>query len=116
MSTNTGFAKQDDHFHGRRERERRGDHLVVPADPETHQCDQQGLGSARYRDAMLGTGERCESRLELDDLRPHDVLAMLEDDIYASADLRLESLELRLQVDERDGHFFSAVRLSPSKR
>ena len=86
MSTNTGVAPSEhDHLAGGDERERRGDHLVAAADAERHQRDQQRLGAARARDAVLGADVRGEALLELADLRAHDVLAVVEHGLDARA-------------------------------
>ncbi len=41
---------------GRQERKGRGDDLVTGTNAERHQADEQGIGAAGDRDAMLSTG------------------------------------------------------------
>jgi hypothetical protein len=87
------------------EGEGRGDDLVVGPEVQRYQRDEQCLGAAGDRDAVLCAGEFGQPGLELAHLGAHDVLAVVEHALDARVYGRLERRVLALQVDEVDrGH------------
>ena len=49
---------------------------------------------------MLRTAIHCQTRFQLGDLGPHDILAMLQNASQGAIDLRANALLLCLEIDE----------------
>jgi len=64
-----GGTNQDNHLGGGDEGEGGGDDLVAGTNAECHQADQQGLGAAGDRDAVLGAGVGGQTLFQFADLR-----------------------------------------------
>src|SRR5690606_17466148 len=79
----------------------------------SHLCNLQGIGAVGAGNAVASTGVVRQPFLQLTDLRPENVLAMLQHPpdarIYLLPDARL----LGLQVDEVD-HASASTRITPS--
>ena len=75
---------------------------IAGANARRHEGDQERVRAARTADRVRHTRARGQGGLELRNLRPHDVAAMIEYCRHARFEFGLQSGLLRLQVDERD--------------
>src|SRR5262249_12780568 len=77
-----------------------------------HHRDQESVGSACTRNRVLDSGIPCEPLFELADLRPHDVLAVIQHTRNRGIDAPANTRLLRLEVDELDARLGNRRRFS----
>ena len=93
-------TKQCNHLGAGGKGERAGDDLIPGTNPQGHQGNQQRLGAAGHRYAVLHVDKARQRLLQLGNLRPHDVLAVRKHRSHPAVQFGLDRLLLRLQINE----------------
>ena len=102
-------AEAHDDFGRGNEGKGRGDDFIAGFNPQRHQTDQQGLRAARDSDAVPGAGIGRKPLFQFLNLRPHDILAMLQNTVNARLNPRLQGPVLRFEINKGDTHATTSV-------
>ena len=79
-------AEQRNDLRSGKEAEWASYNLITPADAERHHRQQERIGSAGADDTVLRACPDCKGFFEQADLRPHNVLSVVEDCLNAAID------------------------------
>jgi hypothetical protein len=93
-------AEQGDTFGRRGVGEIRADHGITWANALGQHDHGQRVRATRHGDRVPDARERRELAFQRGDLRPHDVLAMIQNPRHGTIDLRPDSRLLGRQIDE----------------